>query len=274
MADPNWANQTIWTGDCLNVMRGMNSESVDLIYLDPPFNSNTNYAAPIGSKAAGAAFKDTWTLDDVDRLWLLLLRDANRTLYHVIEATRLVQGNNTAAYLSMMAQRLVEMRRVLKPTGSIYLHCDPTASHYLKAVMDAVFGPGFFRNEIVWHYRKWATGNTYFRRIMTRCCSTGTRKIERSTSSTWSVQHQRSSGLGRGRSCQALMNLDDGFHPSPKASHMACGKTTFGISDESHRLSKSTLQRSPSRYWSESYWPAPTLATWFWTRSVGAQRHA
>ncbi len=62
----NWANKTIWTGDCLNIMRGMNSESIDLIYLDPPFNSKKNYAAPIGSKAAGAAFKDTWTLSDID----------------------------------------------------------------------------------------------------------------------------------------------------------------------------------------------------------------
>ena len=66
----NWANQTIWTGDCLDVLRGMNSASVDLVYLDPPFNSKANYAAPIGSKAAGAAFKDTWTLSDVDVEWI------------------------------------------------------------------------------------------------------------------------------------------------------------------------------------------------------------
>ena len=69
MAIPNWANRTLWTGDNLDIMRGMNSESVDLIYLDPPFNSNRLYAAPIGSEAAGAAFKDTWTLDDVDEAW-------------------------------------------------------------------------------------------------------------------------------------------------------------------------------------------------------------
>ncbi len=69
MSKPNWANRTMWTGDNLDIMRGMNSDSVDLIYLDPPFNSNQNYAAPIGSEAAGAAFKDTWTLDDVDLAW-------------------------------------------------------------------------------------------------------------------------------------------------------------------------------------------------------------
>ena len=69
----NWSHQTIWTGDCLDILRGMNSESVDLVYLDPPFNSKANYAAPIGSKAAGAAFKDTWTLDDVDVEWINLI---------------------------------------------------------------------------------------------------------------------------------------------------------------------------------------------------------
>ena len=69
MTSPNWQNRTMWTGDNLDIMRGMNSESVDLIYLDPPFNSNRNYAAPIGSEAAGAAFKDTWTLSDVDEAW-------------------------------------------------------------------------------------------------------------------------------------------------------------------------------------------------------------
>ena len=148
----NFKNHTIWTGDNLPIMRGLNSESVDLIYLDPPFNSKKNYAAPIGSKAAGAAFKDTWTLDDVDRLWLLLLRDKDPVLYHVIEGARLVHGNGMASYLSMMAQRLGEMRRILKPAGSLYLHCDPTVSHYLKLLMDSVFGKNQFRNEIIWHY--------------------------------------------------------------------------------------------------------------------------
>ena len=164
MTTPNFKNHTIWTGDNLPIMRGLNSESVDLIYLDPPFNSNQDYAAPIGSKAAGAAFKDTWTLDDVDRLWLLLLRDKDPVLYHVIEGARLVHGNGMASYLSMMAQRLREMKRVLKPTGSIYLHCDPTASHYLKLLMDAVFGKDSFRNEIIWHYRKWSTGKYSFQK--------------------------------------------------------------------------------------------------------------
>ena len=157
----NFKNRTIWTGDNLPVMRGLNSESVDLIYLDPPFNSNQDYAAPIGSEAAGAAFKDTWTLDDVDRLYILLLRDKNPVLYHVIEGARLVHGNSMASYLSMMAQRLDEMKRLLKPTGSIYLHCDPTASHYLKTLMDAIFGASNFRNEIVWWRSKNPKGSQH-----------------------------------------------------------------------------------------------------------------
>ena len=94
MSSPNFADKTIWTGDNLDILRGLNSTSVDLIYLDPPFNSNRNYAAPVGSVAAGAAFKDTWSLSDLVVAW-------------------------------MMAIRLLEMHRVLKTDGTIYLHCQP-----------------------------------------------------------------------------------------------------------------------------------------------------
>ena len=146
----NWADKTLWTGDNLPILRGLNSESVDLIYLDPPFNSKHNYAAPIGSKAAGAAFKDTWSLSDVDAEWINLIEAKHPTLYRVLLAA-MTDGDKS--YLSYMAARLLELRRVLKPAGSIYLHCDPTMSHYLKLVMDAVFGRKAFRNEIVWCYR-------------------------------------------------------------------------------------------------------------------------
>ena len=148
--EPNWKNQTIWTRDNLYVMRGMNSESVDLIYLDPPFNSNRTYAAPIGSEAAGAAFKDTWTLSDVDEAWHGEIAEQNRAVYVVIDAAGEAHGKGMKSYLIMMAVRLLEMRRLLKDTGSIYLHCDSTASHYLKLMMDAVFGQGNFRSEITW----------------------------------------------------------------------------------------------------------------------------
>ncbi len=150
MAKPNWANRTIFTGDNLDIMRGMNSETVDLIYLDPPFNSNKNYAAPVGSKAAGAAFKDTWTLSDLDVAWMGLIADQEPAIYKLLETARLTHGKGMQSYLCMMAVRLLEMRRLLKPTGSIYLHCDPTASHYLKLLMDAAYGVRNFRNEITW----------------------------------------------------------------------------------------------------------------------------
>ena len=136
----NWKPNTIFTGDNLHVMRGMNSESVDLIYLDPPFNSNRAYAAPIGSQAAGTAFKDTWTLSDVDMMEHNRFKDENKGLYALIASSREAHSKGMFSYLMMMSMRLIEMRRLLKPTGSIYLHCDPTASHYLKLVMDAVFG--------------------------------------------------------------------------------------------------------------------------------------
>ena len=118
--------------------------------MTPPFNSNRNYAAPIGSEAAGAAFKDTWTLDDVDLAWHGEIAEQHPALYAIIDAAREAHGRGMQSYLIMMGVRLLEMRRLLKPTGSIYLHCDPTASHYLKLLMDAVFGLGNFRTEIVW----------------------------------------------------------------------------------------------------------------------------
>ena len=150
MSAPNFATGTVWTGDNLPVMRGMNSECVDLIYLDPPFNSNRDYAAPIGSEAAGAAFKDTWTLDDVDVCEHGELAERNPAAYAVIEAARQAHGKGMQSYLIFMAVRLLEMHRVLKPTGSVYLHCDSTASHYLKLLMDGIFGAMNARSCIAW----------------------------------------------------------------------------------------------------------------------------
>ena len=155
----NIKNRTLFTGDNLDVMRGMNSASVDLIYLDPPFNSNRNYEAPIGSEAAGAAFKDAWTLDDVDLAWHGLIAEQEPALASIIESAGLAHGKGMQSYLTMMSVRILEMRRVLKQTGSIYLHCDPTASHYLKLVMDCALGPGNFRNEIVWKRTSTVKGN-------------------------------------------------------------------------------------------------------------------
>ncbi len=151
-------NQLIY-GDNLDVLpRYVTDESVDLIYLDPPFNSNADYnvlfAEQDGSRAAAQikAFGDTWRWDAVAaRTYNEFVTTGPNRASQAMQAFRKLLGeNDMLAYLAMMAPRLVELRRVLKLTGSIYLHCDPTASHYLKLLLDAVFGPENFRNEIIW----------------------------------------------------------------------------------------------------------------------------
>lgn len=150
----NVENRTIFEGDNLHILRGFDSETIDLIYLDPPFNSNRTYEAPIESDTEGNAFKDSWTLNDLDNAYHGELAEHDPGLYAAISVSEFTHGKPMKAYLVMMGIRLLEMKRILKPTGSIYLHCDPTASHYLKIMMDSVFGVKNFRNEIVWGY-KW-----------------------------------------------------------------------------------------------------------------------
>ena len=128
----------------------MNSDSVDLVYLDPPFNSGKQWSAPVGSEAAGASFKDAWTLSDVDLAWHGEIAEEHPALYAILDAAGVAHGRAMKSYLIYMAVRLIEMRRVLKDTGSIYLHCDDTAGAYLKMTMDAVFGKDNYRNEITW----------------------------------------------------------------------------------------------------------------------------
>jgi DNA modification methylase len=149
----------LYYGDNLEVLRNeIADESVDLIYLDPPFNSNAGYnvlfksASGAGADASIEAFDDTWTWGDSAKEALMdIAKGTNRPLQVMMSAMHSAIGENPLmAYLAMMAVRLVELHRVLKPTGSLYLHCDPTASHYLKLVLDAVFGKESFRNEIVW----------------------------------------------------------------------------------------------------------------------------
>lgn len=109
-------------------------------------------AAPIGNKAAGAEFMDTWTLDEIDLAWHGEIAEAHPGLYKLLEATREIHGDSMMAYLVYMAVRIMEMRRVLKPTGSIYLHCGPTASHYLKLLMDEIF----FRPSLIRSFSEFA----------------------------------------------------------------------------------------------------------------------
>ena len=147
----NWSNRTLFHGDNLGFLRAMNSASVDLIATDPPFNKGRDFHATPDSLAAGAKFQDRWSWkDDVQQDWVDQIKDDYPPLMEAIESAQRAHSDGMGAYMCFMAVRLLEMRRVLKPTGSIYLHCDPTASHYLKAVMDAIFGWKNFRNDVVW----------------------------------------------------------------------------------------------------------------------------
>lgn len=158
MSQPVTQN-TLFYGDNLDILREyIPSESVDLIYLDPPFNSARNYNVLFreeGGKYSEAqieAFEDTWHwTHEAERTYHELVTEAPDRVASVIGALRQLAGHSEMmAYLVMMAARLVELHRVLKPTGSLYLHADPTASHYLKILLDAIFGPTNFRNEIIW----------------------------------------------------------------------------------------------------------------------------
>ena len=150
---------TLYYGDNLQILRDyIPDESIDLIYLDPPFNSQRSYnvlfkeSTTAASAAQMEAFEDTWHWNDpaiaaYEHVALYGTDDTAKLLKAMVDA---LGNNDVTAYLSMMAIRLIEMRRALKPTGSIYLHCDPTASHYLKVLMDSIFGPTNFVNEVVW----------------------------------------------------------------------------------------------------------------------------
>ncbi|MCK4326238.1 site-specific DNA-methyltransferase, partial [bacterium] len=174
------ANNKLYYGDNLEILRDkIPSETIDLIYLDPPFQSGKNYNTifePELSRVKGAtaqqhAFEDTWRWEDgeAEREYQGLVTGTitkekpGQKLIDLIKAMRgYLSECSMIAYLCMMAPRLLEMRRVLKETGSIYLHCDPTASHYLKLLMDSIFGVENFRNEIIWCYSTSGRGKREF----------------------------------------------------------------------------------------------------------------
>ena len=152
--NPNFQNRSLYQMDNLAVLRGINSGTIDLIATDPPFNKGRDFHATPASLAAGASFQDRWSWkDDVQPVWVEQIEDGWPETHALIEAVRLTD-ESMAAYMCFMGVRLMEMRRVLKDTGGIYLHCDPTANAYLRLLMDTIFGKGSFRNDIVW--RKYA----------------------------------------------------------------------------------------------------------------------
>ena len=166
MADLSTANRILYVADNLRVMRGLNSESVDLIATDPPFDTKRLHNAPMGSKSAGQQFDDRWRWDEVTDEWHDVIASAHPAIKEIIEAAAVIEGgsvdaitgavdtgrtqNSIAAFIAWMAPRVVEMHRLLKPTGSIYLHCNHAANSYLRLLLDAVFGRHNFGAEIIW----------------------------------------------------------------------------------------------------------------------------
>ena len=154
MAEPNFQNRTLYHGDNLDFLRGMNSETVHLIATDPPFNKNRDFHATPDSLAAGARFRDRWSWErDVHEEWTDNIKDDWPAVWEVIDAARAAWGDDMGAFLCWLGVRLMEMHRVLRADGSLYLHIDHTAHAYVKCMLDAIFGRKSFRNEIVWCYR-------------------------------------------------------------------------------------------------------------------------
>lgn len=146
----NVSNRTLFIGDNLEFLRGLNSDSIDLIYMDPPRNSGEMLTAPSGSIARGVFYQETWTLAHMSAAWLDEIALRHPDVHLAITTAKTLHGPEMGGYLTYLAIRLVELERVMKPSGSIYLHSDPHSSHYLKTILDALFGREHFRNEIAW----------------------------------------------------------------------------------------------------------------------------
>ncbi len=166
MAHCNVAARTIFCKDNLEILQGINTNCIDLIYLDPPFNKKKIFTAPLGSSAAGASFKDIFTQEDVKEEWVQTIAEDHDHIWHLLNAVKRIEGGSSYnfCYLAYMAIRLIECHRILNATGSIYLHCDPTMSHYLKILLDCIFGEKNLRNEIVWSYQGTGQPKNAFKR--------------------------------------------------------------------------------------------------------------
>lgn len=151
--------RTVFCRDNLDILRGINSKSIDLIYLDPPFKKGLDTDAPIGIHAEGASFKDKWQMSDIKQEWFAQILETNPRVYSVVDMARATATKSAQSYLIYMAIRLLEMHRILKETGSIWYHCDQSASHHIRSIMDAVFGWNAHLNEIAWKRSSSRKGN-------------------------------------------------------------------------------------------------------------------
>ena len=148
----NIKNRTVYCNDNLNILKGINNNTIDLIYLDPPFNSGKDYTGAQKSMAEQVAFKDTWDEDDMNIEWWYEIKEKHPKLYLFLKNVDDYSKQSNQTYLVMMAVRMLEMHRILKDDGSLYYHCDHSMSHYIKIMLDVVFGLNNFRNNIVWSY--------------------------------------------------------------------------------------------------------------------------
>ncbi len=159
----NWRNCTLFVADNIHILRGMNSEFVDCIATDPPFNAKRVFNAPLSSRSAAQRFDDRWRWDEVADEWQDVIASDHPAIKEIVEAAAVIEGgkidhrtgkvttgakNSITAYLAYMAPRIVEMHRVLKPSGVLFLHCDDAANAYLRLILDAVFGRSLFINQI------------------------------------------------------------------------------------------------------------------------------
>ena len=151
----NWKPGTLLVGDNLEMMRGMDSGMVDLVYLDPPFHSERKYLAPLGSVSEGQMFDDCFYPSQLKVEWVRDVEHGHPAVFKVCEAAHAAVGPKRWAYMVFMAVRLLEIHRILKDTGSCWLHCDWHADGWLRALMDAIFGEDNLRDEVIWAYEKW-----------------------------------------------------------------------------------------------------------------------
>jgi hypothetical protein len=300
---PTIAANTLFYGDNLPIMREyIPDESIDLVYLDPPFNSNRSYSVLFRdesgkhSEAQIEAFEDTWHWSEqAEATFRNLVTESPAEVGQAIKALReLIGTNQVMAYLVMMAARLVELHRVLKPTGSLYLHCDPTASHYLKIVMDAIFGPTRFRNEIVWRrygaHNDVGQGSKHFGRVHDTLLfyvrgdepkwhqayrpldpeyvQTTYRHIEPGTGRRFTTTPM----TGPGGAAKGNPVFEWNGHPGPGATarrrwsawRRRGGCTTPGPATYGRRSTSTSRRGSPSRTCGRTYrpCPAPTPSAW------------
>ena len=164
MNELNVKPRIIFCRDNLEILRGINDKCIDLIYLDPPFNKKKVFSAPLGSSAEGAEFSDIFREEDIKDEWVKSIEFENPALHSYLMGVKTFSNIYNYCYLVYMAIRLIECQRILKSSGSIYLHCDPTMSHYLKIVMDCIFSENNFRNEIIWCYTGPSSSKRWFPR--------------------------------------------------------------------------------------------------------------